>query len=351
MRIIHVVQTANGGGARLARALADHAAARGDQVTLAWPSEPDDSRSTLRNVVLPRYGRALAIARLAAGADLLHVHGARASTWSLAAMLLRPSIVTFHGLHPLRRPAGAAYRWAGRSMVRLACRLARAVICVAESEADELAAVAPRGTRIRIVRNAVAPQEPLGELERRDARAVLDLDDEALVILFAGRLRTEKGPLEAIEIVEALPAEAQAVLLLAGDGPLRAEVEEAAGQRTRVLGHVDDLRPLLAACDVVLSPSVWEGLPLGVLDAMWAGRPVVGSSIAGNAEALGDTGLLIPPNDLEGYRAALLELIDAGRRQELADAARARAAQTFSIERMLAETDQVYEEVLRAGRT
>jgi glycosyltransferase involved in cell wall biosynthesis len=341
VRILHVVQEAGGGGMTQAVELARHAAARGAQVTLAVPADTD-----VPNVrVLPRI-RAPEIFRLAREADLLHVHGARAAAWSLPALRARPSVVTFHGLHPLRRPAGRAYRTAARALVASAVAAAGAVVAVSRSEAAELESLRIGRAKIRVVRNGVPARPPIGADERATARKALGLGNGELAALFLGRLEEPKDPLAAVRAAGGL-GEQGVVLLVAGDGSLSRAVRAAAAENIRLLGHRNDVWTLLAAADVLFNTSVWEGLPFSVLEAMQAGRAVLASDVAGNAEALGEAGRLVPRGDVARFRSELLSLRDAELRQRLGRQARERVAREFPLERMLAGTDEVYAELLR----
>ena len=117
-RILHVLQDNSGGAVTHALDLARHSTSHGVAVTLAVPGEGLESHAAwsadeaIRIHPLPHHlpGRVGAILRHAAHADVVHAHGIRAGTWALPALCARPSVVTFHGLHPLRRPGGRR-RW------------------------------------------------------------------------------------------------------------------------------------------------------------------------------------------------------------------------------------------------
>ena len=121
------------------------------------------------------------------------------------------------------------------------------------------------------------------------------------------------------------------LLLIAGEGPLEAELRHqaaAAGVSVRFLGPRRDVPALLAAADVVVVPSIWEGQPLIVQEALRAGRPLVATSAGGIAGLTGGDGaLLVPPGDAEALAAAVVRLLDdPAAAARLAAAARARAA-------------------------
>ncbi len=121
------------------------------------------------------------------------------------------------------------------------------------------------------------------------------------------------------------------LLLIAGEGPLEAELRRqaaAAGVSVRFLGPRRDVPALLAAADVVVVPSTWEGQPLIVQEALRAGRPLVATNAGGIAGLTGGDGaLLVPPGDAEALADAVARLLDdPAAASRLAAAARARAA-------------------------
>ena len=161
-----------------------------------------------------------------------------------------------------------------------------------------------------------------------------------------------KGQRELIQALARLERR-DAVVLLAGEdlesgGAYRRELEQEAAdlgvaERVRFLGYRDDIPALLEAADVFVLPSWVEGLPLGVLDAMARGKPVVAGAVGGTPELVadGETGLLVPPRDVDALVRALDEL--------LRDPARARTARRGGPARALTEfsADAAAERVLR----
>jgi len=137
-------------------------------------------------------------------------------------------------------------------------------------------------------------------------------------LLFVGRLRLRKG----VEILlralrEMAREEPSARLLIAGEGEHRAALEDEArrlqlGERVRFLGRVDagQVRTLLGLARALVVPSVYEGMPLVVLEAMEAGRPIVASRVSGIPEVVvdGETGWLVPAEDSQALATALVEL-------------------------------------------
>lgn len=165
-----------------------------------------------------------------------------------------------------------------------------------------------------------------------DRRAEFGFEPGDKVIGACGRLTEQKGMLHLVRALpELLKTHPAARLLIVGDGPQRADLSaEAAksgvGDRVTLTGNRDDLPELMRAMDLFALPSLWEGQPLVLLEAMAAGVPIVATDVGGDAEVLGGEkyGTLVPPSDPATLAAALKGLLDdpvAARAR--ADAARA----------------------------
>lgn len=291
-----------------------------------------------------------ALWRAARGADLLHVHGEVASMSTLALLARRPSVVTLHGLHLLRRLGAGLPGRLGRAGLTAIVAAADATICVSEAERDELAWLPARLlVKLAVVRNGLTLPPPDDPAARASARAVLGLADDAVAVLYAGQLEPRKDPLTALRAAQrAHAADPRVVLLIAGTGPCESELRSVAGEETRLLGQRSDVPRLLAAADVFVMPSHREGLSYAVLEAMGHGVATVVSDGPGNPEAVGDAGLVVGVGDVDGLAAALSRLAaDAPARAALAEAGRERIATELSAARMVAATGAVYDAVLR----
>jgi glycosyltransferase involved in cell wall biosynthesis len=287
-----------------------------------------------------------ALARAVGRGGLLHAHDYKSLVLSVAAApLARARVVaTFHG------DTAASSRVRGyEALARYAARWAGAVAATSESLGARLRAAAPR-VPVHVIPNGIRLTARLEAPEREAARRQLQLPQEVLVVAFVGRLSPEKGPATLLQAL----AELEAVGLVAGDGPLRAVLEkEGAGRPVRFLGFVEDVRPVLAAADVLCLPSLTEGLPVAALEAMVAGCPVVASAVGALPEVLGEgAGVLVPPGDVAALRGALRRLASAPvEREQIAGAARARVETRFSAEAMArAYVERLYTPALEAIR-
>ncbi|MHB8339846.1 MAG: glycosyltransferase, partial [Mycobacteriales bacterium] len=158
--------------------------------------------------------------------------------------------------------------------------------------------------KVRVVHNSIPLPEPPVPAAVRAMREALDIPPLAPVVGLVSVLREEKDPATMLRafrlVVEALPS---AVLLVAGDGPLRPAMEALAGSlglsaRVRFLGHRSDVAALLGAVDVVaLTSFTIECFPYAILEAMAAGKPAVCTAVGGLPEMVedGSTGFLVPP--------------------------------------------------------
>jgi glycosyltransferase involved in cell wall biosynthesis len=282
--------------------------------------------------------------------EVVHAHGLRAGGAAGLALLPGPGmpriplVVTVHNAPPGGRRAGAGYRL----LEWLTARRAAAVACVSRDLSERM-----RGRGARDVSWVPVPARPAPEPSAREvaaARAGIGTDGQQ-VVLAAGRLAPQKG------FATLLSAAARwqnhdpcPVLVLAGEGPLdqalRAQAD-AAGIRMRFLGQRGDVPALLASADVVVVPSLWEGQPLIVQEALRAGRPLVASRTGGIPDLTGeDAAVLVPPGDATALAGAVLAVLDdPALAAKLSAAAFSRAASLPSEQAALAATVALYQRV------
>jgi len=221
-------------------------------------------------------------------------------------------------------------------------------VCTSAAERDELFALG-LGAPDRVTEVPVGiPDASPGPDVRAAVRAELDIDDATTLCVFVGTLEPRKAPLLAARaVIEARSANADVVLLVVGDGPLRGQLEALAGDGVRPLGFRRDVDRLMAASDVFILPSTREGLSLALLEAMSHGLVPIVADDPGSREAIGDAGVAIPAGDLTALASALAVLSRGrGERERLAGAARERYAGRFQLERFLALMDSVYRRAL-----
>jgi glycosyltransferase involved in cell wall biosynthesis len=233
---------------------------------------------------------------------------------------------------------------------------ADATVAVSENLVDflERAEGLPRHKTV-VIRNGIDAAVLERVPTREEARRRFGLPEDAVVLGTVGRLAAQKGQ---IDLIAALPAIAarhpEARLLIAGEGPERRALEDRIrrlGLETRaaLLGHVEEVPVFLRALDVFVLPSLWEGLPLALLEAMAMGLPVVASRAVGITEAIDHDacGLLVAPRDSTALAQAVVTLLDdPGRGARLGEAARRRVLERHTLEAVAARMDALYRRVL-----
>lgn len=294
---------------------------------------------------------------------IVHTHSSKAGILGrLAARLAEiPVIVhTVHGwsfhdyMSPLTR---SVYIW----LERWTAQWSDALIVVAEKDiAKGLAVGIGHPGQYHLIRSAI-PLEDFdpGKYNRQEARRELGIPADAPVIGNVGRFSPQKNPLVWAQVAgligRALP---QARFLLVGDGPLRHELQEKLAQegiaeRTVLTGLRRDIPRLLAAMDVFLLTSLWEGLPRVIPQAMAMGLPIVATQVDGIAEAIhnGVVGYLLDPNDRNGMAQACLALInDFDMRQAMGARGRQQAIKNYDLRQMVAQIHTLYQHLLMSNR-
>ena len=359
--VLHVAQPRDGGVARYVMAAALDQIARGWSVAVAcpdggrlagdlagaglarlrWPAVrspgPASMAETLRLRALIERRRP----------DVVHLHASKAGLAGRLGPRRRvPVLFQPHGWSWLA--VDGALRSASLAWERAAARRTDLILCVGEAEAEQGRAHGVRG-RYAVVHNGVDLDRfrPAGDGARAEARARLGIPGGAPLAICVGRLTRQKGQDVLLagwpEIRRRCP---DARLALVGDGDLRPALQSISAPGLTFAGAVDDVRDWLAAADVVVLPSRWEGLSLTVLEAFAVGRSVVVSDVPGLAEVVTpDIGARVAPGDPGALADAVaLRLLSRPlARSEGAAAARhaAHFDQRLTYERLAAETAAV----------
>ncbi|MFK7894510.1 MAG: glycosyltransferase [Myxococcota bacterium] len=290
---------------------------------------------------VPRFARRIAEEKI----DVVHTHEFAMNVYAGAAARLarRPAVATLHGK-----------RWFTEKRVRVFAHhlLLKGGVRFAAVSRD-LAEFAVSGLRVSPDRIAVVPNGVSFDAPSRDARerirAEIGVAPERSLILAVGNLYPVKGHERLVRALSELP---HAEVAIAGRGEcetaLRAQAESLGlTDRLHLLGVRDDIPDLLAACDVFAHPSLSEGLPLAILEAMSAGRPIVASQVGGIPEAVehARSGLLVSPSDDDALQDALQRLTtDASKAEAFGEAARARVEAEYSTRRMVERYAALYRE-------
>ena len=362
LRVLHVIEAMDrGGGESLVVEHARHAGPGVEVLVCALnrggPALDAARAAGARTFVLQGHGRLARIGRLAGllreeGVTVVNGHN---PTGGLAAALaarlagVRAVLRTEHSLHYAGRHSAA---WP--VLERVATALTTSVVCVCETVRESHATRFPRAARRFVtVLNGISAAPALPS--RAEARAALGLGPQERVALTVGSLTPQKAQHVLLEAFARVVAEVPGSrLLIAGEGPLHSALQarrDALGLAESVwfLGAREDVADLLLAADVFTLSSRREGLPVTLLEAMRAGRAVVVTRAGGCAEAVteGVSGALVPVDAAASLGAALGALLaDPGRCARMGEAGRERWAREFTAERMVRETERLYEAAL-----
>jgi sugar transferase (PEP-CTERM/EpsH1 system associated) len=303
-----------------------------------------DKRPKLDPAVLVKLVRLMRRERV----RVVHTHLWTSSFWGrLAALIARVPVrvVTEHNLDTWRRPW---HLWADRLLGRFTDDW---IFVSREVEAFYLDRLRIPPERSHVVHNGVDPAPFAAMPDPAPIRSRMGVRPDAVVAGCVGRLEARKGHRHFLEaMVRVASEDPRAVGLVIGDGKERealATLRDALGLQgsVRLVGYWPDLAEAHAALDVFVLPSLMEGHPLAILEAMAARRPVVATDVGGNAEAVeaGVTGLLVPPADPAALAAAISGLLrDPERAARLGEAGRRSLERRFSLTAALAANQEIY---------
>ena len=371
IRVVHVIARLNiGGPARILDELATHIdPADVETVVVAGSSPPDEAE-------FPGFGANLEVVRIRAlgpnprpGADVaalaelvrtlrrlqpdvVHTHTAKAGVLgriAAAAARVPRRVHTFHGhlLAGYFRPTVVAAIVQAEKL--LAWRTDRLVAVGTKVRDDLLAAGIGRQDQWVVHRPGLSAP-PAGS--RAEARRLLGVPDDAEVVVYVGRLaRVKRADRLAAAFEKLAAAQPSAVLIVVGDGADGAELRrrlESLGARVRHLGWRDDPGAVYIAADVVVLTSDNEGMPLSLIEAAWASRPVVATGVGGVPEVVehDKTGVIVDPDPAAIADALARLLAEPETCARMGAAARRVAEARFSAAGMARETTDLYSELM-----
>jgi glycosyltransferase involved in cell wall biosynthesis len=311
-----------------------------------------DKRPKLDPRLVPRLVRLMRRERV----QVVHTHLWTSSFWGRIAGLVARApalVVTEHNIDLWRR------RWHLLADRALADRTCHFIFVSREVERFYRDRLPLREGSFQVVHNGVAPWARRHDSDPQAARQRLGLPPEGPVVGVIGRLEARKGHryfLEALaQVRERNPRVAG---LIVGEGREKDALlaqREALGmtEAVQIVGFWPDLAEALDALDVFVLPSLMEGHPLAILEAMAAARPVVATAVGGNAEAIEDgrSGLLVPPADPAALAEGILALVaDPDRAARLGRAGFETFEQHFSLERCVRANEDTYLRCLNIER-
>jgi glycosyltransferase involved in cell wall biosynthesis len=287
----------------------------------------------------------------AEGVDLVHAHGTRASSNTLwaARRLGIPLVYTVHGwsFHDdqpfwVRRLRIWGERWiTGRSALNIAVSASNR-----QTGVDQIP-----GFQAVVVNNGIDQRKFSPARSFTDVRGELNIPRDAVLLLFLARFTAHKQPLTLIRAFhEAVGKMPELRLLMVGEGDekeagIRLATELGLGDKVHFSPFRQDVPDVLAAADIYVLPSLWEGLPIGLLEAMAMRKAVIGTKVDGTREVLqdGENGLMVEPGDAGALAAAILRLAgDQGLRESMGARAVETVRDRFNAAVMTKEIENIY---------
>ncbi len=285
--------------------------------------------------------------------DVVHTHSAKAGFLGRVAARLTgvPRIIhTPHGF-PFQMDVDPLRRALYRALERFAARHTEALVCVSAEERDLASRLKllPR-SRIRVVANGIETKDGT-TYDSSAVHAELGIPLSCDIVGAVGRYTRQKG-LDylldaAASVIQKHP---DTRFLLVGDGEDQRKLQHHAkrlGIADSILfvGYREDVNPILNAMDIFVLPSLWEGLPYALIEAMRMGKAIVATNVGGARDAVWSTvsGLLVPPASAEYLADAINELLDdPDYRRRLGDSAVSFAATHYRIDTMVARLADLY---------
>ena len=370
LRVLHIITRLELGGAQRNTLFTAGNLDRSQfSVGLAWgPGAELDSEameiedlerfeiSALTRPIAPRMDlRALRELRRAISSfcpDIVHTHSSKAGILGRRAAYLEKIPVVIHSIHgwgftPLQSPVKrrllvAAERWAAPWTDHF--------IAVSQANIDQGRALGLLGDDTSLIRSGI-DLSPFRQLpDPVPVRRQLDVPDGVQVVTQIGNLKSQKAPLDFVRVAAIVASTNPEVhFVMAGDGPLRAQVEDLAGElgiadRLHLPGWWYDVPGLLAATDVAVLTSRHEGLPRAVVEALAAGVPVVATAVDGTPEVVRDgiNGFLAPPGEVELLGAGVCTLLEDDDRRRVMGRAAAVGLEAFDINLMVRRQEELY---------
>ena len=285
---------------------------------------------------------------------ILQTHGARANFYGRIAGRLAGVPVIISTVHNSLKDysARSLTRWFYATALRLTLSLVHQIICVSDSTRRDLIDECPAAeARTQTVYNGVDPSAFPSQQDRQKVRQELRITQGPVLVVIA-RLTEQKGHrylLQALpDLLKTCP---HLCCVFVGEGELhdtlrRMAIDLGVEGACRFLGVRDDIADILAAADLFVLPSLSEGFPFVLLEALAMGRPVIASRVNGVSELIEDhkTGLLVPPRDSQALARAIREMLsDPAAASKMGAVGRAVVRERFTVSRMVADTTAIFD--------
>jgi len=295
--------------------------------------------------------------------DIIHTHSSKAGLLGrFAAWRARNRALRVHSPHAFafEMDLPPSRKMLFLNAERIAGRLTHLLVCTCEGEREiAVRTRIVRPGRAAVVRTGVDLKRFHPQPDAHRIREDLGLPDRHRIVGTVGAIVEQKGHRTLVEaaprVIDEMP---HTTFVVVGSGVLREELEARVnelglGRRFRFLGQRDDIPRVLATFDLFAMPSLWEGMPYALVEAMAVGVPVVGSDIPGIADICRpqETGRLAPAGDPDALADAIcLALSEEGKSATMAEAAREVVMKEHSGERMLGSLAACYERLIEDRR-
>jgi len=277
---------------------------------------------------------------------------------------LRVVLWTFHNakfaLSEIELPR---YKWLLRPknylhhlLYRLASPLVDGFVAVSDEVREAMVdTIGPIGDRITVICNGVDVDRYGRPVDEASLRDQLGLDASARLVAVVATLKEQKGHHYLVEAMRTVvPQHPDVHALFIGNGVLRTQLQEQVKRlnldhHVHFLGNRHDVPELLAASDLFVLPSLWEGLAMALLEAMASGKPIVATSVSGTNQVMipNETGLVVPPGDTQALAKAMLQLLsNPTQAQTMGQAARRHVEAHFSAQKQAHEHLALYHRLL-----
>ena len=362
MRVLHVIARLNvGGTARYITQLANELPKHGIETFVATgfvqgAEIEDGSAKSIDLMRIPSMGRSInpikdhftrkQLDKIIADVkpDIIHTHTFKAGYIIRMKKQSVPVIHTYHG-HLLGDPEFSGFK--SKIIIELERMLAKKsakLVTVGRRVADELLEQ-KIGYRTQFV-NIPPGVVPVNVNPKQQALKNLNLDDDGKPLVgWIARVTGVKNPMRALEVADAMP---DTRFVMAGGGDLLEQVKAAAPSNVSVVGWAE-AADLFGAADIILSTSENEGMPIALIEAQLAGKPVVATDVGSVSEVILNHETGIVTNKNAGSIASALEslVIDKAKREEMGRLAIARAQALFSVDRMINAHIELYKSILK----
>jgi len=284
------------------------------------------------------------------GVDIIHCHGYKSNFYGLLASKGQvPSVTTNHNWLTAHWKL-KTYCFLDSLWIRFFDR----IVAVSNEVKEEMLKYKIPGEKIRVIDNGISLERFEKRAETAKMKTLLGFEEKTRVIGTVGSLVIEKGHIYLLEAArQILDVVKDLKFLIIGDGPLQKALEEKSkelGIKKDIIfmGQRKDIPELLTAMDIFVLPSIKEGLPVALLEAMAAKRPIVATRVGAIPRVIEskDIGILVEPKDISGLRDALASLInDPEKMKLLARGGFNRVSMDFSSDEMCKHYLELYNEI------